>query len=146
VLSIFPKKRGNMPKAKMITTTITRTAFAEKMKQVAESGYFYEYKCINPFWTGRIEGVKPPAEIIFLVGASPYRFTVVSIDKVEISTIPEYAREIMLEISKAQGLTVMYVYSIKCKPIVVPRGAAPPKQLQIDSFSSATVEPDCVEV
>jgi hypothetical protein len=55
----------------MLTTTITRAAFAEKMKQVAESGHFYEYKCINDFWTQRIDGVNLPAEIVLLVGQSP---------------------------------------------------------------------------
>jgi hypothetical protein len=79
----------------MLTTTITRSAFAEKMKQVAEIGHFYEYKCITAFWTSRIEGVKLPAEIVLLVGQSPYRFIVISIDRVEISTIPEYAREML---------------------------------------------------
>lgn len=130
-----------MRRPKMLTTTITRVAFAEKMKQVAESGHFYEYKCINDFWTQRIEGVKLPAEIVFLVGQSPYRFTVISIDRVEISTIPEYARDILSKISNpVDGL--VYVYSIKCKPIVVPRGAAPAKQLQLGSFApTASVEP-----
>lgn len=126
-----------MRRPKMLTTTITRVAFAEKMKQVAESGHFYEYKCINDFWTQRIEGVKLPAEIVFLVGQSPYRFTVISIDRVEISTIPEYARDILSKISNpVDGL--VYVYSIKCKPIVVPRGAAPPKQLQLEAFAPAS--------
>jgi hypothetical protein len=123
----------------MLTTTINRAAFAEKMKQVAESGHFYEYKCINGFWTQRIEGVKLPAEIVLLVGQSPYRFTAISIDRVEISTIPEYAREILSKIS-CPGDGLVYVYSIKCKPIIVPRGAAPPKQLRLGVFEPASVE------
>jgi hypothetical protein len=35
---------------KILTTTITRAAFAEKMKQVAEEGLFVEYKRINDYW------------------------------------------------------------------------------------------------
>lgn len=133
-----------MHKPKKLTTTITRAAFAEKMKQVAESGHFYEYKCITAFWTCRIEGVKLPAEIVLLVGQSPYRFTAVSIERVEISTIPEYAREILSKIS-SPGDGLVYVYSIKCKPIIIPRGPAPAKQLQIGSFALTPVEPDCEE-
>ena len=130
-----------MRRPKMLTTTITRVAFAEKMKQVAESGHFYEYKCITAFWTQRIDGVKLPAEIVFLVGASPYRFTAISIDRVEISTIPDYARDILSKISNpVDGL--VYVYSIKCKPVIIPRGSAPAKQLQLGSFApTASVEP-----
>jgi hypothetical protein len=134
-----------MHKPKMLTTTITRAAFAEKMKRVAESGHFYEYKCITTFWTSRIEGVKLPAEIVFLVGQSPYRFTANSIDRVEISTIPEYACEILSKIS-SPGDGLMYVYSIKCKPIIVPRGAAPPKQLQLGSFAPTPIEPSDMEI
>ncbi len=115
---------------KMLTTTITRAAFAEKMKQVAEEGHFVEYKRINDYWVERIEGVKLPAEMVFLVGASPYRFTAVSIDKVELSTIPEYAREI---VSKTPG--GRFVYSITCKPIIIARGRALAKQLQLAAFS-----------
>ncbi len=116
---------------KMLTTTITRAAFAEKMKQVAEEGHFVEYKRINDYWKDRIEGVKLPAEMVFLVGASPYRFTAVSIDKVELSTIPEYAREI---VAKTPGGG--FVYGITCKPIIVIRGRALAKQLQLGSFPS----------
>lgn len=75
--------------------------------------------------------MKLPAEMVFLVGASPYRFTAVSIDKVELSTVPEYAREI---VSKTPGGG--FVYSITCKPIIVTRGCAPAKQLQLGSFPS----------
>lgn len=134
-----------MHKPKMITTTITRAAFAEKMKQVAESGHFYEYKCITAFWTCRIEGVKLPAEIVFLVGQSPYRFTAISIDRVEISTIPEYAHEILSKIS-SPGDGLVYVYSIKCKPIIVPRGSISAKQLQLGAFAPITIEPSHTEI
>ncbi len=102
------------------------------MKQVAEEGQFVEYKRITDYWTDRIEGVKLPAEIVFLVGASPYRFTAVSIDKVELSTVPEYAREI---ISKTPGGG--FVYGITCKPITPTRAPAQSKQLQLTSFSPA---------
>lgn len=115
----------------MLTTTITRAAFAEKMKQVAEEGHFVEYKRINDYWNERIEGVKFPTEMVFLVGASPYRFTAVSIDKIELSTVPEYAREI---ISKTPGGG--FVYGITCKPIIIAQGHAPAKQLQLGSFLS----------
>ena len=117
-------------KPKMLTTTITRAAFAEKMKQVAEDGHFVEYKRINNYWKERIEGVKLPAEMVFLVGASPYRFTAVSIDKVELSTIPEYACEI---VSKTPGGG--FVYGITCKPITPTRTPAQAKQLQLVAFS-----------
>jgi hypothetical protein len=141
---MFSKKEASMRRPKMLTTTITRSAFAEKMKQVAESEYFYEYKCINDFWTCRIEGVKLPAEIVFLVGQSPYRFTAISIDRVEISTIPEYAREILSKIS-CPGDGLVYVYSIKCKPIIVPRGAVSAKQLQLGAFAPIPIEPSDTE-
>jgi len=42
----------------MLTTTITRAAFAEKMKQVKEEGHFIEYKHFNDYWSDRIEEVK----------------------------------------------------------------------------------------
>ena len=61
-------------KPKMLTTTIIRAAFAEKMRQVAKEGYFIEYKRINDYWKKRLEGVVFPTEIVFLVGSSPYRF------------------------------------------------------------------------
>ncbi len=93
----------------MLTTIITRVAFAEKMKQVAESDHFYEYKCIDPSGPDRIEGVKLPAEIVLLVGASPYRFTAISIDRVEISMIPEYAREILSKMLKVPEMAVVCV-------------------------------------
>lgn len=134
-----------MHKPKMLTTTITRAAFAEKMKQVAESGHFYEYKCITAFWTQRIDGVKLPAEIVFLVGQSPYRFTAISIDRVEISTIPEYARDVLSNISSPVDRLV-YVYSIKCKPIIVPRGAVSAKQLQLGAFALIPIEPSNKEI
>lgn len=117
----------------MLTTTITRAAFAEKMKQVAEEGLFVEYKRINDYWKDRIECVKLPAEMVFLVGVSPYRLTAVSIDKVELSTIPEYAREI---ISKTPGGG--FVYGITCKPIIVARGHASAKQLQLTKSPSTS--------
>lgn len=139
------KKGASMRRPKMITTTINRTAFAEKMKQVAESGHFYEYKCITAFWTCRIEGVKLPAEIVFLVGQSPYRFTAISIDRVEISTIPEYAREILSKISSPDN-GLMYVYSIKCKPIIVTRGSVSAKQLQLGAFIPILIEPSDTEI
>lgn len=134
-----------MHKPKMLTTTISRAAFAEKMKQVAESGHFYEYKCITAFWTQRIEGVKLPAEIVFLVGQSPYRFTAVSIDRVENSTISEYAREILSKISSPDDGPV-YVYSIKCKPIIVPKGSVSAKQLQLGAFAPIPIEPSDTEI
>jgi hypothetical protein len=138
---MFSNEGTSMRRPKKLTTTINRATFADKMKQVAESGHFYEYKCINNFWTQRIDGVKLPAEIVFLVGQSPYRFTAISIDRVEISTIPEYAREILTKISiPCEGL--VYVYSIKCKPVIIQRGPAPAKQLQLGSFApTASVEP-----
>ncbi len=116
---------------KMLTTTITRAAFAEKMRQVAEEGHFVEYKRISDYWKDRIEGVKLPAEMVFLVGASPYRFTAVSIEKVELSTVPGCAREV---ISKSPGGG--FVYGITCKPIITTRVPAPAKQLQLGSFPS----------
>lgn len=118
---------------KMLTTTITRAAFAEKMRQVAEEGFFVEYKRVNKYWSGRIAGVRLPTEMVFLVGASPYRFVAVSIDEVELSSIPEYAREI---VSNTQGGG--FVYAITCKPVIVPRGHAPAKQFQLTAFSLAS--------
>lgn len=115
----------------MLTTTITRAAFAEKMKQVAEEGCFVEYKHVNEYWSSRVAGVKLPTEMIFLVGASPYRFVAVEINEVELSSIPEYAREI---VSKTPGNG--FVYAITCKPVNVPRGSAPAKQSQLTAFSS----------
>ena len=116
---------------KMLTTTITRAAFAEKMRQVAEEGYFVEYKRINEYWSGRIAGVKLPTEMVFLVGASPYRFTAVSIEEVGLTAIPDYAREIVSDINDGE-----FVYAITCKPIIVARGPVPAKQLQLTAFSS----------
>jgi hypothetical protein len=116
---------------KMLTTTITRAAFAEKMRQVAEEGCFVEYKRVNEYWSGRIAGVKLPTEMVFLVGASPYRFTAVSINEVDLSTIPEYAREI---VSKTPGNG--FVYAITCKPVIVARDPAPVRQFQLTAFSS----------
>ena len=86
-----------------------------------------------------------PAEIVLLVGQSPYRFTAISIDRVEISTIPEYAREILSKIS-GPGDGLVYVYSIKCKPIIVPRGAVSAKQLQLGAFTPASIEPSDTEI
>jgi hypothetical protein len=119
---------------KMLTTTITRAAFAEKMRQVAEEGCFVEYKRVNKYWSGRIAGVKLPTEMIFLVGASPYRFTAVSVDEVELVLIPEYARKIIAEVHDGE-----FVYAITCKPVIVARGPALAKQLQLTAFSSMPV-------
>jgi hypothetical protein len=115
----------------MLTTTITRAAFAEKMRQVAEDGYFIEYKRINEYWSGRIAGVKLPTEMVFLVGASPYRFTAISVEEVGLTAIPDYAREIVSDIHDGE-----FVYAITCKPIIVARGHVPAKQLQLTAFSS----------
>lgn len=38
--------------------------------------------------------------MVFLVGSSPYRFAAVSVETVELSTLPEYARKI---VSKTEG-------------------------------------------
>lgn len=119
------------PRNKKLTTTITRAAFAEKMKQVAEEGKFVEYKRINDYWRQRIDGVRLPTEMVFLVGASPYRFTAVSIDEVELSMIPEYARKIVIK-TPGGG----FVYAITCKPVIVARGPTLAKQSQLTAFSS----------
>jgi len=110
-----------MKRAKMLTTTITRAAFSEKMKQVAEEGQFVEYKHINDYWKKRFEGVVFPTEMVFLVGSSPYRFTAVSVETVKLSALPEYAREI---VSRTEGDGT--IYRITCHPITGVR--APAKQ------------------
>gem|GEM_PF-1792356 len=46
---MFPKKGASMRRPKMLTTTINRAAFAEKMKQVAESGHFMSINVSLPF-------------------------------------------------------------------------------------------------
>src|SRR5574341_1226619 len=121
-----------MKQPKMLTTTITRAAFAEKMLQVAAEGKFTEFKRIDNYWKKRLKSVRLPAEMIFLVGASPYRFAAVSIDIVEFDLIPEYARE---TISKTPGGD--RVYAITCKPIIVPHGRAAGKQLQLADYVPA---------
>lgn len=115
---------------KKLTTTITRAAFAEKMRQVAEEGEFVEYKRISDYWKRRVDGVKFPTEMVFLVGASPYRLTAVSVEEVELGTIPEYAREIV-----SKGYGGEFVYAITCKPVIAARCRAPAKQLQLAVFS-----------
>ena len=120
-----------MKRPKMLTTTITRAAFAEKMRQVAEEGKFVEYKRISDYWKQRVSGVKLPTEMVFLVGASPYRFIAVSIEEVELAAVPEYAREIISDMPGG-GL----VYGITCKPVIASRCAATAKQLQLAAFSS----------
>jgi len=111
-------------KPKKLGTTITRAAFTEKLKQVAEKGRFIEYKRVNDYWTQRIDGIKLPTEMVFLVGASPYRFMAVSIEKMELAAIPEYARKI---VSKTDGGEL--VYGITCEPIAVSRNAQVQSQL-----------------
>ncbi len=118
----------------MLTTTITRAAFAEKMRQVAEVGYFVEYKRVNKYWSGRIAGVKLQTEMVFLVGSSPYRFTAVSVEEVGLIAIPDYAPQIVSDIHDGE-----FVYAITCKPIIVARGHASAKQFQLTAFSSMPV-------
>lgn len=73
--------------------------------------------------------------MVFLVGSSPYRFAVVSVETIELSALPEYAREI---ISKTEGNGTVYV--ITCRPIIGIRAPTKPGQFLLTTFSLVTGE------
>lgn len=68
-----------------ISTTIKKSYFIEKMKDLKKDGYFIEYKECKPFWLKRLNKLitqdgyarlKEHTEIVFLVGKEVYRFKV----------------------------------------------------------------------
>ncbi|MFH1322557.1 MAG: hypothetical protein ABIH80_01815 [Methanobacteriota archaeon] len=70
--------------------------------------------------------------MVFLVGSSPYRFAAVSVETIELSALPEYAREI---VSRTEGNGT--VYGITCRPIIGVRAPTKPGQLLLTTFPSA---------
>ncbi len=96
-----------------ISTTITKRFFEMKMDDMRESGYFFEFEELKPFWNKRLNIHKCNRdvlniEIVFLVGSKPFRFVAKSIWEVHRDFIPEkYRCKIKTE----------HAYAIKCFPI-----------------------------
>ncbi len=91
-----------------ISTTITKKFFKMKIKDLKESGFFFEYKEDKPFWKKRLDKDFTDCDMVFLVGKEPHRFKVEDVMHVHHDLVPfKYASAVRSE----------FVYAIKCVPV-----------------------------
>ncbi len=95
-----------------ISTPITKKFFDLKMRDLDQSGHFFEFKEDKPFWQKRLGDFDSnhddlAVEIVFLVGSKPYRFKAISIWKVCFGFIPKIYQP---------AIHTDFAYAIKCVP------------------------------
>lgn len=72
-------KPGKELDGKKFSTTIKKKYWEQKMEQVKELGYFYEYKQDSKFWRKRFNKLIVPCDGTFLVGSVVHRVEVIEV-------------------------------------------------------------------
>lgn len=94
----------------MISTTILKKYFDEKMKDLDKSGFFLEFKEVKQYWITRLSKYNSNHDdlnvpIMFLIGQKVYKFTAISIWVVHRDFIPK---------KYINAITTEFAYCIKC--------------------------------
>jgi len=77
---------------KKIPFKIQRQHFEEKLKDLRQYGYFFEYRTEKEFWRRRLGNLEPPVKAVFLVGSEAYEYLAVEIKVVSKNEVPEKYR------------------------------------------------------
>lgn len=75
---------------KKISATIDGGALEEKLIQLEERDFFYDYRELSAHWMKHLHGIPLPAECVLLCGPKPRRFLAVEIDVVD--TLPDVGK------------------------------------------------------